>query len=88
MSSPLSNHWWNNFRWNIFKPCPIGTIFDAGKNICLPPISHLTYETTPQNLEKARSRGETVITLHLKIKKLSTNSPRDFNSVLDTINHY
>ena len=27
-------------------------------------------------------------TLHLKIKKLSTNSPRDFNSVLDTINHY
>ena len=28
------------------------------------------------------------ITLHLKIKKLSMNSPRDFNSVLDTINHY
>ena len=27
-------------------------------------------------------------TLHLKIKKLSTNSPRDFNSVLDTMNHY
>ena len=27
-------------------------------------------------------------TLHLKIKKLSTNSLRDFNSVLDTINHY
>ena len=27
-------------------------------------------------------------TLHLKIKKLSTNSPRGFNSVSDTINHY
>ena len=27
-------------------------------------------------------------TFHLKIKKLSTNSPIDFNSVLDTINHY
>ena len=30
----------------------------------------------------------TYFTLQLKIKKLSTNSPRDFNSVLDTINHY
>ena len=27
-------------------------------------------------------------TLHLKIKKLSTNSSGDFDSVLDTINHY
>ena len=27
-------------------------------------------------------------TLHFKIKKLSTNFPRDFNSVLDTMNHY
>ena len=27
-------------------------------------------------------------TLHLKIKKLSTNSPGDFDTVLDTINHY
>ena len=30
----------------------------------------------------------TCSTLHSKIKKLSTNSPIDFNSVLDTINHY
>ena len=30
----------------------------------------------------------TIYTLHLKVKKLSTNSPRDFFSVLDTINHY
>ena len=28
------------------------------------------------------------ITLHLKIKKLSTNSPGDFDTVLDSINHY
>ena len=27
-------------------------------------------------------------TLHLKIKKMSTNSLRNFNNVLDTINHY
>ena len=30
----------------------------------------------------------TLFTLHLKIKKLSTNSPRDFNSVLDAITNY
>ena len=30
---------------------------------------------------------ETLFTLHFKIKKLATNSPRDLNSVLDTINH-
>ena len=29
-----------------------------------------------------------LFTLHLKIKKLSMNSPGDFDSVLDTINHY
>ena len=29
-----------------------------------------------------------LLTLDLKMKKLSTNSPRDFNSVLDTIKHY
>ena len=28
------------------------------------------------------------LTLHFKNKKLSTNSSRDFNSVLDTINQY
>ena len=27
-------------------------------------------------------------TLHFKKEKLSTNSSREFNSVLDTINHY
>ena len=30
----------------------------------------------------------TQYTLHLKIKKLSMNSPKDFTSVLDTIHHY
>ena len=37
---------------------------------------------------KATFAKLSLFTLHLKVKKLSTNSPRDFNSVLDTINHY
>ena len=37
------------------------------------------------NMEPSKAKPST---LHFKIKKLSTNSPRDFNSVLDTMNHY
>ena len=42
----------------------------------------------PPRSKQPRFVVNSVITIHLKIKKLSTNSPRDFNSILDTINHY
>ena len=49
----------------------------------------------PCNQEEGRTDGACFAagkfisdTLHLKIKKLSTNSPGDFDTVLDTINHY
>ena len=36
----------------------------------------------------SRESYSTRVLAHLKIKKLSTNLSRDFNSVLDTNNHY
>ena len=39
-------------------------------------------------MEEINKANGTKYTLYLKIKKLSTNSSRDFITVLDTINHH
>ena len=59
----------------------------------LPNLNLLFSEVVPLNYNNSDRKGKnlemlTVFTLHFRIKKLSTNSLRDFDSVLDTINHY
>ena len=48
----------------------------------------LTTITRNYNVSFGQHCKQVCFNLHLKIKKLSTNSLRDFNSVLDIINHY
>ena len=51
-------------------------------------VTKVFFFIVPPRSKQPRFVVNSVITIHLKIKKLSTNSPRDFNSILDTINHY
>ena len=45
-------------------------------------------ESNDKKEQKKQNQQVRKCTLHFKIKKMSTDSPRDDNSVLDTINHY
>ena len=51
-------------------------------------IWELTLPCLCSKLPFFKTTWQMLDTLHLKIKKLSTNSSGDFDSVLDTINHY
>ena len=48
----------------------------------------LRYASAQSCLDTGFEINFLAVTLHLKIKKLSTNSSGDFDSVLDTMNHY
>ena len=51
-------------------------------------INRFPYNKLENNGTICHALESIVPTLHFKNKKLSTNSSRDFNSVLDTINQY